>query len=184
MHALLAQLREAGAQSVAMEVSSHALDQGRVDAVHYDVGVFTNLSRDHLDYHGDMETYGAAKARLFSRDGLRAAVVNLDDDYGRRLFGRIPEGVQAIGTSARGDAAARVRADALVLDASGIAFDLHVGGASLPVRSPVLGRVNVAQLLAVEAVMSFQEIGRENVGTPVINAQLVRRILLKNKKIA
>src|SRR3546814_11122983 len=65
MHALLAQLREAGAQSVAMEVSSHALDQGRVDAVHYDVGVFTNLSRDHLDYHGDMETYGAAKARLF-----------------------------------------------------------------------------------------------------------------------
>src|SRR3546814_444026 len=109
MHALLAQLREAGAQSVAMEVSSHALDQGRVDAVHYDVGVFTNLSRDHLDYHGDMETYGAAKARLFSRDGLRAAVVNLDDDYGRGLFERIPEGVQAIGTSARGDAAAQVR---------------------------------------------------------------------------
>src|SRR5690606_31535772 len=57
MHALLAQLREAGAESVAMEVSSHALDQGRVDAVHFDVGVFTNLSRDHLDYHGDMETY-------------------------------------------------------------------------------------------------------------------------------
>ncbi|HEY9540762.1 MAG TPA: UDP-N-acetylmuramoyl-L-alanyl-D-glutamate--2,6-diaminopimelate ligase [Luteimonas sp.] len=156
MHALLAQLREAGAQSVAMEVSSHALDQGRVDAVHYDVGVFTNLSRDHLDYHGDMETYGAAKARLFSRDGLRAAVVNLDDDYGRRLFERIPEGVQAIGTSARGDAAARVRADALVLDASGIAFDLHVGGASLPVRSPLLGRFNVANLLAVAAVLSFQ----------------------------
>src|SRR3546814_17809005 len=97
MHALLAQLREAGAQSVAMEVSSHALDQGRVDAVHYDVGVFTNLSRDHLDYHGDMETYGAATARLFSRDGLRAAVVNLDDDYGRRLFGRLPEGAPPIG---------------------------------------------------------------------------------------
>src|SRR3546814_2955005 len=76
-----------------------------------------------------METYGAAKARLFSRDGLRAAVVNLDDDYGRGLFGRIPEGVQAIGTSACGDAAAQVRADALVLDASGIAFDLHVGDA-------------------------------------------------------
>src|SRR3546814_12131274 len=81
---------------------------------------YTTLFRS-LDYHGDMETYGAAKARLFSRDGLRAAVVNLDDDYGRRLFERIPEGVQAIGTSARGDAAARVRADALVLDASGIA---------------------------------------------------------------
>src|SRR5690606_7678233 len=158
MHALLAQLRDAGAQAVAMEVSSHALDQGRVDAVHFDVGVFTNLSRDHLDYHGDMETYGAAKARLFSRDGLRAAVVNLDDDYGRGLFERIPEGVRAIGTSARGDAAAQVRADALVLDASGIAFDLHLDGACLPLRSPLLGRFNVANLLAVAGVLSFQAV--------------------------
>jgi len=156
MHALLAQLREAGAESVAMEVSSHALDQGRVDAVHFDVGVFTNLSRDHLDYHGDMETYGAAKARLFSRDGLRAAVVNLDDDYGRGLFERLPRGVQAIGTSARGDAAARVRADALVLDASGIAFDLQVDDARHPVHSPLLGRFNVANLLAVAGVLAFQ----------------------------
>src|SRR5690606_27094578 len=62
MHALLARLRDDGAQAVAMEVSSHALDQGRVDAVHFAVGVFTNLTRDHLDYHGDMDTYGAAKA--------------------------------------------------------------------------------------------------------------------------
>ena len=156
MHALLADLRTAGAQSVAMEVSSHALDQGRVDAVHFDVAVFTNLSRDHLDYHGDMDTYGAAKARLFSRDGLRAAVVNLDDDYGRKLAGRIPEGVQVIGTSARGDAAARVRADNLALDASGIAFDLHVDGERLPVRSPLLGGFNVANLLAVAGVLSFE----------------------------
>lgn len=158
MHALLAELRAAGAASVAMEVSSHALDQGRVDAVHYDVAVFTNLSRDHLDYHGDMETYGAAKARLFSRDGLRAAVVNLDDDYGRKLAGRVPDGVQLVGTSARGDAAAQVRADGLALDASGIAFDLHVAGECLPVRSPLLGRFNVANLLAVAGVLAFQGI--------------------------
>ncbi|MDN5782916.1 MAG: UDP-N-acetylmuramoyl-L-alanyl-D-glutamate--2,6-diaminopimelate ligase [Luteimonas sp.] len=156
MHALLAELRDAGAKSVAMEVSSHALDQGRVDAVHFDVAVFTNLSRDHLDYHGDMETYGAAKARLFSRDGLRAAVVNLDDDYGRGLFERIPGGVHKIGTSARGDAAAQVRADNLALDASGIAFDLHVDGSCLPVRSSLLGRFNVANLLVVAGVLSFQ----------------------------
>src|SRR5690606_32646103 len=96
MHALLADLRDAGAKSVAMEVSSHALDQGRVDAVHFDVAVFTNLSRDHLDYHGDMDAYGAAKARLFSRDGLRAAVVNLDDGFGRGLARRIPEGVDVV----------------------------------------------------------------------------------------
>ncbi|NEL81202.1 MAG: UDP-N-acetylmuramoyl-L-alanyl-D-glutamate--2,6-diaminopimelate ligase, partial [Xanthomonas perforans] len=85
-HALLAQLRDAGAQAVAMEVSSHALDQGRVDAVHFDVAVFTNLTRDHLDYHGDMAQYGAAKARLFTRAGLKAAVVNLDDEFGRTLL--------------------------------------------------------------------------------------------------
>jgi len=156
MHALLADLRDAGAKSVAMEVSSHALDQGRVDAVHFDVAVFTNLSRDHLDYHGDMAAYGAAKARLFSRDGLRAAVVNLDDDYGRGLFERIPAGVQRIGTSARGDSAAQVGADNLSLDASGIAFDLHVEGTRLPVRSPLLGRFNVANLLVVAGVLSFQ----------------------------
>ncbi|WP_417472380.1 UDP-N-acetylmuramoyl-L-alanyl-D-glutamate--2,6-diaminopimelate ligase [Luteimonas mephitis] len=156
MHALLADLRDAGAKSVAMEVSSHALDQGRVDAVHFDVAVFTNLSRDHLDYHGDMAAYGAAKARLFSRDGLRAAVVNLDDDYGRGLFERIPAGVQRIGTSARGDSAAQVGADNLVLDASGIAFDLHVEGTRLPVRSSLLGRFNVANLLVVAGVLSFQ----------------------------
>jgi UDP-N-acetylmuramoyl-L-alanyl-D-glutamate--2,6-diaminopimelate ligase len=158
MHALLADLREAGAKSVAMEVSSHALDQGRVDAVHFDVAVFTNLSRDHLDYHGDMDTYGAAKARLFSRDGLRAAVVNLDDDYGRALFERIPAGVQRIGTSARGDATAQVRADHLALDASGIAFDLLIHGTRVPVRSSLLGRFNIANLLVVAGVLSFQGI--------------------------
>ena len=161
MHALLADLRAAGAKSVAMEVSSHALDQGRVDAVHYDIGVFTNLSRDHLDYHGDMDTYGAAKARLFSRDGLRAAVVNLDDDFGRRLAGGIPDGVEVVGTSAHGDGAARVRAEGVALDASGIAFDLRLGDEAWPVRSPLLGRFNVANLLAVAGVLAVQGIATQ-----------------------
>ena len=156
VHELLAQLRDAGAQAVAMEVSSHALDQGRVDAVHFRVGVFTNLTRDHLDYHGDMATYGAAKERLFSREGLRAAVVNLDDDFGRALFERVPEGAQRIGTSARGDAAAQVRAEGLSLDASGIAFDLDIDGTRVPVRSPLLGGFNVANLLVVAGVLSFE----------------------------
>ena len=71
---LLAEFRDAGATHVAMEVSSHALDQGRVDAVEFDVAVFTNLTRDHLDYHGTMEDYGAAKQKLFAWKKLRAAV--------------------------------------------------------------------------------------------------------------
>ncbi|MBD7987988.1 UDP-N-acetylmuramoyl-L-alanyl-D-glutamate--2,6-diaminopimelate ligase [Luteimonas sp. Sa2BVA3] len=156
VHELLAQLRDAGAQAVAMETSSHALDQGRVDAVHFQVGVFTNLTRDHLDYHGDMATYGAAKERLFAMPGLEAAVVNIDDGFGRALFARLPAGLRRIGTSARGDADAEVAASGVMLDAAGIAFDLRVGADTLPVRSPLLGRFNVENLLAVAGVLHAQ----------------------------
>ena len=158
VHELLAQLRDAGAQAVAMETSSHALDQGRVDAVHFQVGVFTNLTRDHLDYHGDMATYGAAKERLFAMSGLEAAVVNIDDGFGRALFARLPAGLRRIGTSARGDAGAEVAASGISLDAAGIAFDLRVGADTLPVRSPLLGRFNVENLLAVAGVLHAQGI--------------------------
>jgi UDP-N-acetylmuramoyl-L-alanyl-D-glutamate--2,6-diaminopimelate ligase len=153
MHALLAQLRDAGAQAVAMEVSSHALDQGRVDAVHYDVAVFTNLTRDHLDYHGDMASYGAAKAKLFARAGLKAAVVNLDDAFGRELLPSIAAGVARIGVSSRGQAGALLRAEALTLDNQGIGFDLVVDGQVQRVQSPLLGRFNVDNLLAVAGTL-------------------------------
>lgn len=156
MHALLGELRDAGARAVAMEVSSHALDQGRVDAVHYDVAVFTNLTRDHLDYHGDMDAYGAAKARLFHRAGLRAAVVNVDDAFGRRLHAALPAGLQAIGTSARGRDDATLRADGIRLDNAGIGFDLCVGDVRHAVRSPLLGRFNVDNLLAVAGCLHAQ----------------------------
>lgn len=152
MHALLAQLRDAGAKAVAMEVSSHALDQGRVDAVHFDIGVFTNLTRDHLDYHGDMESYGAAKAKLLAWPELSAAVINLDDDYGRRLYQQV-QGPRKIGVSSRGQAQADLRADALQLDASGIGMQLTAEGESHPVQSRLLGRFNVDNLLAVAGTL-------------------------------
>ncbi|MFT4256981.1 MAG: UDP-N-acetylmuramoyl-L-alanyl-D-glutamate--2,6-diaminopimelate ligase [Pseudoxanthomonas sp.] len=158
-HALLAQLRDAGAQAVAMEVSSHALDQGRVDAVHFAIGVFTNLTRDHLDYHGDMESYGTAKAKLFAWPGLRAAVVNLDDDYGRRIFVSLPAALRHIGTSARGAGDADVRATGLVMDVAGIAFDLGIGEETRRVRSPLLGRFNIDNLLAVAGVLHAMDEG-------------------------
>ncbi|HEX8779182.1 MAG TPA: Mur ligase family protein, partial [Rhodanobacter sp.] len=85
VHGLLAEFRDAGASHVAMEVSSHALEQGRVGAVDFEVAAFTNLTRDHLDYHGSMEAYGAAKAKLFAWPGLRAAVINGDDEFGAQL---------------------------------------------------------------------------------------------------
>ena len=153
MHALLAQLRDTGAQAVAMEVSSHALDQGRVDAVHYDVAVFTNLTRDHLDYHGDMAAYGAAKERLFHRPGLRASVLNLDDAFGRQVLARLPAQQQAVGISSRGSAEARVQACDIQLDAQGIHFVLAIAGEAMAVRSPLLGRFNVDNLLAVAGTL-------------------------------
>jgi len=153
LHELLAEMHDAGAQAVAMEVSSHALDQGRVDGVHFDVAVFTNLTRDHLDYHGDMGSYGAAKSRLFRWPGLKAAAVNLDDDYGRELHAALPANVRAVGLSSRDAANATLRADALTFDSRGIAFDLAAGGEIHHVQSPLLGRFNVDNLLAVAGAL-------------------------------
>ncbi len=170
-HALLAQLHDAGAQAVAMEVSSHALDQGRVDAVHFAVGVFTNLSRDHLDYHGDMDSYGAAKARLFATPGMRTAVVNLDDAYGRRMALDLPASLQVIGTSARGAEDADVRADHVALDADGIAFDLHLDGRVARVQSPLLGRFNVDNLLVVAGVL--HALGHETAAIAAVLGRLL-----------
>ena len=153
VHRLLAEMREAGASDVAMEVSSHALDQGRVDAVDFDVAVFTNLSRDHLDYHADMDAYVAAKARLFAREELRAAVLNFDDAQGPSLRATLPERARCIGVSSRGNPAAIVRAESLQLDAAGIAFELVHEDQRYPIRSPLLGRFNIDNLLAVAGVL-------------------------------
>jgi UDP-N-acetylmuramoyl-L-alanyl-D-glutamate--2,6-diaminopimelate ligase len=114
--------------------------------------VFTNLTRDHLDYHGTMDAYGAAKARLFAWPGLRAAVINLDDPFGRALLAALPAGVHGVGLSSRG-AQAEVRAENIALEPDGIAFDLLLGDARHSVRSALLGRFNVDNLLAVAGVL-------------------------------
>lgn len=153
-HALLAELRDAGAEAVAMEVSSHALAQGRVDAVAFKVAVFTNLTRDHLDYHGDMATYGAVKATLFAMPGLQAAVVNLDDAFGKSLLQALPPSLRAIGVSARGDMQAEVLATDVRLDATGITFTMCIDDTTIVVQSPLLGRFNVDNLLAVAGTLN------------------------------
>ncbi|WP_285405325.1 UDP-N-acetylmuramoyl-L-alanyl-D-glutamate--2,6-diaminopimelate ligase [Luteibacter sp. ME-Dv--P-043b] len=156
MQARLAEFRDAGATHVAMEVSSHALEQGRVNAVAFDIAVFTNLTRDHLDYHGTMEAYGAAKARLFAFPGLAAAVVNIDDPFGAKLAKGLPEGVVRLRTSMATDSTAKdaeVRADIVVTSAKGLSFNLDTPWGMRTVRSGLLGRFNVANLLAVAAVL-------------------------------
>jgi UDP-N-acetylmuramoyl-L-alanyl-D-glutamate--2,6-diaminopimelate ligase len=149
VHRLLAGMRDAGATHVAMEVSSHALEQGRVDEVAFRVAVFTNLTRDHLDYHGTMDAYGRAKAKLFAWPTLQAVVVNLDDEYGPRLLETAAEGVHRIGLSSRGVAAASLRAEHTTLSPEGLHFDLVEGSERFDVASPLLGRFNVDNLLAV-----------------------------------
>ena len=153
VHRLLARLRDEGASHVAMEVSSHALAQGRVDEVAFRVAVFTNLTRDHLDFHGSMQAYGEAKARLFAWPGLQAVVVNLDDPFGAALADRLSEGVRRIGVSARGLETASLQARAVTLRPEGLRFVLAEGGQALPVASPLLGRFNVDNLLAVAGVL-------------------------------
>jgi UDP-N-acetylmuramoyl-L-alanyl-D-glutamate--2,6-diaminopimelate ligase len=153
VHRLLADFRAAGCDHVAMEVSSHALDQGRVDGVRFAVAVFTNLTRDHLDYHGTMDAYFEAKARLFAVDGLACAVVNTDDPWGRRLAETGIRAARRITVSAAGDARADVRAADVALGAAGIAFTLETPWGAARVGSPLLGRFNVDNLCAVAACL-------------------------------
>jgi len=153
VHRLLAQLREEGASHVAMEVSSHALDQGRVDAVAFKVAVFTNLTRDHLDYHGSMAEYGQAKARLFGWPTLRAVVINLDDAFGAQLYEAVPAGVRRIGLSSRGASGASLQALAPRLSPAGLYFRLSAGADAHDVASPLLGRFNIDNLLAVAGAL-------------------------------
>ncbi|MCD7098285.1 UDP-N-acetylmuramoyl-L-alanyl-D-glutamate--2,6-diaminopimelate ligase [Stenotrophomonas sp. MMGLT7] len=174
VHAQLARLRDAGAQAVAMEVSSHALDQGRVAGVHFDVGVFTNLTRDHLDYHGDMASYGAAKARLFAWPGLKAAVLNLDDEFGRQLRAGLDADVTAVGVSSRGQAGAEVSASQLRLDNRGIGFELDIGGQRLAVQSPLLGRFNVDNLLAVAGALHALDVAPAHIAQVLSQLQPIR----------
>ena len=146
VQATLAQLKQEGARAVAMEVSSHGLDQGRVAALEFDVAVFTNLSRDHLDYHGTMEAYGAAKARLFGVPGLSCRVINLDDGFGRALAGEERES-RLISYSTE-DASAYLYCPEAQLDDDGIHARLITPQGERSLRSPLLGRFNVSNVLA------------------------------------
>src|SRR5258708_5363035 len=142
---LLADYRRRGARAVAMEVSSHGLDQARVAGIKYDVAVFTNLTRDHLDYHGTMEAYAEAKFRLFSARGLTHSVVNIDDDWGARFVARLAGDVITFGTRE----GARLRASRIGLSEAGVRFHVDSQWGSGEVSAAVLGAFNVSNLLAV-----------------------------------
>ena len=162
VHRRLAQMAATGARHVVMEVSSHALDQGRVDGVRFTNALFTNLSRDHLDYHGDMASYAGAKARLFKRPGLHTAVVNVDDDFGMQLFGSLDQGMHCVAVSTREHPELRasrwLRAADIRVRESGLVLTLRSSWGDASLESPLLGEFNAVNLLLVLAVLLEQGI--------------------------
>lgn len=167
VHALLAEYVQQGAQAVAMEVSSHALEQGRVNAVEYDVALLTNLSRDHLDYHGDMTRYAAAKRRLFEWKQLKYAVLNLDDAFGSELAEQLQDAeveVIAYGLSDQALQQAErlglrmVFGGNLQLDAQGCRVQVHSSWGGGELNSSLLGRFNVENLLGTLAVLLVSDV--------------------------
>jgi len=152
---LCGEMVRAGKTHLVMEVSSHALDQQRTSGVEFRVGVFTNLTGDHLDYHNTMEQYGRAKRVLFERlpaDG--AAIVNRDDPAGPRMVEGTPARVFWYGLSSAADVRGRIEET----DATGTRFELMVGRQTVPVSTPLIGRHNVYNCLAAAAACSALDI--------------------------
>jgi UDP-N-acetylmuramoyl-L-alanyl-D-glutamate--2,6-diaminopimelate ligase len=148
----LAGWRDQGVESVAMEVSSHALVQGRVSGVQFDTAVFTNLSQDHLDYHGSMDSYGRAKLQLFAAPGLRNAVVNLDDDYADSVLAAIPAGVRTVTYSVKGKPA-DVVFEQLQFHPGGVTGRLRTPWGEGECSSPLQGVFNLSNLAAALSVL-------------------------------
>ena len=162
LQARLAELEQEGARAVSMEVSSHALDQGRVASVAFDIAVLTNLSRDHLDYHGDMQSYASAKQRLFLHPGLRCAVLNHDDPFGRELLPELPGGLDTV-LYGRGSVprlpehlAGWVWAEEIETHSGGMRIEIRSSWGEGRLDTSLLGRFNASNLLAVLAVLLYR----------------------------
>jgi UDP-N-acetylmuramoyl-L-alanyl-D-glutamate--2,6-diaminopimelate ligase len=158
VHRTLAQLRASGVREVAMEVSSHALHQGRVDGVRFQVAALTNLTRDHLDYHGTMQNYGAAKAKLFQVPDLKHIVLNVGDEFGRALardyMGAASLIAVWVGAGDSGWLADRaLHATQVRLDARGISMELDGSFGRLDVKTQLMGRFNAENSLVVIACL-------------------------------
>jgi UDP-N-acetylmuramoyl-L-alanyl-D-glutamate--2,6-diaminopimelate ligase len=153
----LAETRDRGATALAIEVTSIGLDLGRTDGMHFDVAVFTNLTRDHLDHHGDMAAYEAAKTRLFDWPGLKTAVVNLDDGMGYRLAQRVSARGGAVIGYTLADAAAQpdlpgvqmLRATQFRTRSAGAEFHLDCPQGGMQVKTHLVGQFNISNALAV-----------------------------------
>ena len=155
---IASRMRDAGATHLVMEVSSIAIEAARADAVRFRVAAFTNLTQDHLDYHGTMEAYAEAKARLFFELSPGAAAINVDDAFGRELAGRVlrhklPRAAVLARYSARTDAGAEIEIapETMTLDVSGITMRVRTPAGAVEIRSPLIGAHNASNLLCALA---------------------------------
>ena len=160
LQAFLAQMRAKGAQAVAMEVSSHGIEQGRVNGIEIDVAMFTNLSRDHLDYHGDMHSYGEAKAQLFAWPGLKHAVVNLDDRFGAELASRIDR--KKVNVIGYGFGKGEIAGHKLDMSRRGLKLEITTPWGAAHLRSRVLGAFNAHNILGVLGVLVCSDVPLED----------------------
>jgi len=154
-----------GARRVAMEVSSHALVQSRVQAVRFDAAIFTNLTRDHLDFHGDMASYGAAKAALFERGEVRLRVLNVDDAFGAELAARFGATARIACSRLAAPAAPCLFASDIEYGAGGTSFRLQSSFGEAHIATALLGEFNVDNVLAVLAVLLGSGVGLEAAAT-------------------
>ena len=182
LHGLLAEYLNAGASAVAMEVSSHALAQGRVNGVQFDVALLTNLSRDHLDYHGNMASYAATKRRLFDWNTLKFAVVNLDDPFGIELAAQLRDKNLEVIAYGLSEAALHqaerygmrmVYGNLRKMSAQGMQLEIRSSWGAIELNSTLLGRFNAANLLGVLAVLLVSEVSLNNAVAALSGVQQV-----------
>lgn len=158
LHAVLAEFRNASARFAALEVSSHALAQKRIDGVHFDTVMFTNISRDHLDYHGDMRTYAESKAELFTGYPAKHRIINLDSEFGTELAARCGQDVVTVSTNFDRVANGRpyVFARSIVANAAGSQLRVSTSWGEGSIELPLPGDFNVANAAIVLAFLLTQ----------------------------
>ena len=156
LQAQMAKFVEQGAQCVAIEVSSHSLVQGRVNGVDFDIALFTNLSRDHLDYHGDMEAYAAAKAKLFHWPSLQYAIINMDDRFGMELAAGLKQ--TPVTVFGYGMGKGEISGHNLNLSKHGLNLEIVTSWGTAKLQSHMLGAFNASNLLGVLAALLASEV--------------------------
>ncbi|MFO7177399.1 MAG: UDP-N-acetylmuramoyl-L-alanyl-D-glutamate--2,6-diaminopimelate ligase [Pseudomonadota bacterium] len=163
----LAMVRDGGGTHLVMEVSSHGLELHRVAGLTFDVAAFTNLTQDHLDFHGTMEAYARAKARLFDEFAPRAAVINVDDAFGRALVARVRGRCLTVGRSAQ----ATVRALDARADARGIRAEVDAEGTRVALESPLIGAHNLENLLVALGALMALDVSPERAAAVLSTAE-------------